>query len=50
MARHEKSTNPIDLTQITHSCSDTGVGIASELYRRSAVDLVRVASALCPAH
>jgi hypothetical protein len=26
-----------------------GVGIASDLYRRSAVDLVRVASALCPA-
>jgi hypothetical protein len=26
----------------------SGVGIASDLYRRSAVDLVRVASALCP--
>jgi hypothetical protein len=43
------STKPMDLTEISTSWSDAPVVIANELYRRSAVDLVRTASALCPA-
>jgi hypothetical protein len=37
------------LTGDAASCSDAVVVIANELYRRSAVDLLRTASALCPA-
>jgi hypothetical protein len=39
----------MNLTDIGASGSHAVVGIAADLYRRSAVDLVRVASALCPA-
>ena len=37
----------MNLTGISASCSDADVVIANELYRRSAVDLLRTTSALC---
>jgi hypothetical protein len=45
--------NPIksmNLTEIVRTWSHAVVAVATELYRRPAVDLLRVASALCPVH
>jgi hypothetical protein len=40
----------MNLTDISGPWSHAVVVVANELYRRSAVDLVRTASALYPAH
>jgi len=40
----------MNLTYISAAWSHADVVVANELYRRSAVDLLRTASALCPAY
>ncbi|MGY1650683.1 putative leader peptide [Geodermatophilus sp. SYSU D01119] len=50
MVRHGAiPTRPVDLTRIVVAGSTGPVAPALTLTRRSAVDLLRVASALCPA-
>jgi hypothetical protein len=44
------STKSMNLTEIVRTWSHAVVAVATELYRRPAVDLLRVASALCPVH